>query len=273
MDLRGASAEALAALTGRVVEETGSGKAATQASAQLGDELFTVSQLFRSEAGLRRFATDGSLPVEAKQGMVQEVFKGRLDDTTLDLLTDAVGRRWTMAHDLADVLERLSEIAVIRSAGDQVDRVVDELFELSAIIDDNPDLRSALSDPVRSIDDKGRLVDSLLEGKALPATVTLVKQSLAGTYRVVTNALAAYREVAAETQGEVVATVRVARPMSEADQRRLAEVLGQQYHTTVHLNVVVDADVLGGVRVEIGDDVIDGTVASRLDDARRHLVG
>jgi F-type H+-transporting ATPase subunit delta len=71
----------------------------------------------------------------------------------------------------------------------------------------------------------------------------------------------------------VVATVRVARPLDKADQKRLAEVLGQQYSTTVHLNVVVDPDVLGGIRVEIGDEVIDGTIASRLDDARRRLAG
>jgi len=113
----------------------------------------------------------------------------------------------------------------------------------------------------------------LLDGKALPATVTLAKQALAGTYRTVTAALATYREVTAEVRGEAVATVRVARALSDADQKRLAEVLGRQYATTVHLNVVVDPDVIGGVRVEIGDEVIDGTIASRLDDARRRLVG
>jgi len=141
------------------------------------------------------------------------------------------------------------------------------------VVNTNPDLRSALSDPARSVDDKAALVDSLLDGKVLPATVTLAKQSLAGTYRTVTNALATYRDVAAKTQGEVVASVRVARPMSAADQRRLADTLSQQYDTTVHLNVEIDPDVLGGIRVEIGDEVIDGTIASRLDDARRRLVG
>jgi F-type H+-transporting ATPase subunit delta len=269
MDLRGGSAEALTALIERLDDETRT----NQAAATLGDELFTVSQLFRSEAGLRRFATDGSLPVEAKQGMVQQVFTGRVGDTTLDLLSDAVGRRWTRSRDLADVLERLSEIAIVRSAGAKAGRVTDELFELSGIVDGNPQLRSALSDPARSVDDKAALVDSLLDGKAVPATITLAKQSLSGTYRTVTNALATYRQVAAETQSEVVATVRVARPMSDADQSRLAEILGRQYATTVHLNVEVDPDVLGGLRVEIGDDVIDGTIAGRLDDARRHLVG
>jgi F-type H+-transporting ATPase subunit delta len=269
MDLRGASAEALAVLTERLDDATGT----TKAAASLGDELFTLSQLFRNEAALRRFATDGSLPAEARQGMVQQVFQGRVGDATHDLLIEAVGRRWTRSHDLADVLERLSEIAIVRSAGARAGQVTDELFALSGIIDANPSLRSALSDPARSVDDKAALVDSLLDGKAVPATVTLAKQSLAGTYRTMTNALATYRQVAAATQGEAVATVRVARPMSDADQQRLAEVLGQQYDTTVHLNVVVDPDVLGGVSVDIGDEVIDGTIASRLDDARRRLVG
>lgn len=269
MDLRGASAEALSALTEQVDGATRTGGAA----AALGDELFTVSQLFRSEAGLRRFATDASLPPEAKQGMVKQVFATRVSDTTLDLLSDAVGRRWTLSRDLADVLERLSEIAIVRSAGAKGDQLTDELFELSGIIDGNPDLRSALSDPARSVEDKSALLDTLLDDKALPATVTLAKQSLAGTYRTTTAALATYREVAAQAQGEAVATVHVARPLSAKDQERLAEILGRKYHTTVHLNVVVDPEVLGGVRVEIGDEIIDGTIASRLDGARRHLVG
>ena len=275
MDLRRASAEALTALTEQLDTLIGTGKGTRSGTnpAALGDELFTVSQLVRSEPTVRRFATDASLPAEAKQGMVRQVFGGRVADAVLELLTEAVGRRWTFSRDLADVLERLSEIAVVRSAGAKAGQVTDELFELSGIIDANPQLRSALSDPARSVDDKAALVDSLLEGHALPATITLAKQSLAGTYRTMTGALAVYREVAAQTQGETVATVRVARALSGADQTRLAGILGSQYATTVHLNTIVDPEVLGGVLVEIGDDVIDGTIAGRLDDARRRLVG
>jgi F-type H+-transporting ATPase subunit delta len=269
MDLRRASAEALVGLTGRLDDEIGT----NQSAAALGDELFTVSQLFRTEAALRRYATDASLAGETKQGMVQQVFEGRVSKNALELLTDAAGRRWTLSRDLPDVLERLSEIAVVRSAGAKAGQVTDELFALSGIVDTNPQLRDALSDPGRSVDDKAALLESLLDGKALAATLTLAKQALAGTYRTMTAALASYRRVAAETQGETVATVRVARPLPAADERRLAELLSSQYDTTVHLNVLVDPEVLGGLRVEIGDEVIDGTIASRLDDARRRLAG
>ena len=261
--------EALADLTGRLDDVIGG----VRQAADLGDELFTVSRLFRTEAALRRFATDASLPAEAKQGMVQQVFKDRLDERTLDLLTEAAGRRWTRARDLPDVLERLSEIAVIRSAGAKSGQVSDEVFQLSRIVDGNPQLRDALSDPARSLDDKAALLDSLLDDKALPATVTLAKQALTGTYHTMTAALATYRVVAAESQGEAVATVRVARTLSAADQRRLGEILNQQYDTTVRLNVIIDPDVIGGIRVEIGDQVIDGTISGRLDDARRRLAG
>jgi F-type H+-transporting ATPase subunit delta len=269
MDLRGASAEALADLTERLDDAIGG----VRQAADLADELFTVSRLFRTEAALRRFATDASLPAEAKQGMVQQVFKDRLDERALGLLSEAAGRRWTLSRDLPDVLERLSEIAVVRSAGAKSGQVADEVFELSRIIDGNPQLRDALSDPARSVDDKAELLDSLLDGKVLPATATLAKQALAGTYRTMTAALATYRVVAAESQGEAVATVRVARALSAADQRRLGEILNQQYDTTVRLNVVIDPDVIGGIRVEIGDQVIDGTISGRLDDARRRLAG
>ena len=68
-------------------------------------------------------------------------------------------------------------------------------------------------------------------------------------------------------------TVRFARPLGDADRDRLAAALARSYGRDVHLNVIVDPEVIGGIRVEIGDDVIDGTVASRLDDAGRRLAG
>jgi F-type H+-transporting ATPase subunit delta len=79
--------------------------------------------------------------------------------------------------------------------------------------------------------------------------------------------------VAATVQGEAVATVYVVQPLNDGERDRLAKVLAAQYGREVHLNEIVDPDVIGGIRVEIGDDVFDGTVSSRLDDARRKLAG
>jgi F-type H+-transporting ATPase subunit delta len=197
----------------------------------------------------------------------------KVDQATLGLVTSAVARRWTVTRDLADTIEHLGLVSVGRSAGGDSGRLADELFALGQAVTTNPDLRDALSDPARSQDDKATLVRSLLEGKALPATVTLAVQSLEGSFRTVNAALTEYQQVAAEVHGERVATVRVAHPLGDAERRRLTDALSRQYDREIHLNVVVDPEVIGGIRVEIGDDVIDGTVSSRLDDARRKLAG
>ena len=131
----------------------------------------------------------------------------------------------------------------------------------------------APSDPARSVEDKRALVRGLLDGRYTPAAVRLAEQSVAGSHRTVAVAMEEYQKVAAAHRNRLVATVRVARELTEVDAQRLAGVLAGQYGRPVHLNVVVDPEVMGGMRVEIGDDVIDGTVASRLDEARRRLAG
>ncbi|PVG83346.1 F0F1 ATP synthase subunit delta [Nocardioides gansuensis] len=269
MQLRGASADALAALLDQLEAALQGGAVA----ARVGDDLFTVAGLLRSEPSLRRVATDVSVDAAAKEGLVRDVFGGKLDPVAVDLVGSAVGRRWTSGRDLADSLEHLSEVALVRSAGDESGRLADELFVFGQAVNDNPSLRDALSDPARSVEDKAALLGSLLGGKALPATVSLAQHALAGTYRTVGAALATYQQVAAAVHDQRVATVRVAHELSDADRQRLGEALSRQYGRTIHLNVVIDPEVIGGIRVEIGDDVIDGTVSSRLDDARRKLAG
>ena len=266
--LRGASAEAMADLRAQL------GTPATLAdAATIGDELFSVSDLLRADPALRRFATDASVPAEARKGLARQVFEGKVSAATLAIVESAFGHRWTSQRDLPDVLERLSEIAITKSTGAKADQLADELFGVGQLLAKNPELRDALSNPGRSVDDRAALVDTVLDDKVLPATVTLTKQALAGTYGTLSAALEVYREVVAEAAGGGVATVRVAKPLSDGDRERLQKALSQQYGRDVHINEVVDADVIGGLRVEIGDDVIDGTVAGRLDDARRRLAG
>ena len=89
----------------------------------------------------------------------------------------------------------------------------------------------------------------------------------------VESALQEYLDLAAAALEEAVATVHTARELSADEQQRLAAALASQYGKDVQLHVVVDPELIGGLRVEIGDDVIDGTVVSRLDDARRRLAG
>lgn len=270
MMFRGASADAVADLT----DDLGStAQGDPRRAATMAAELFEVSATLRREGSLRRFATDASVPAETRGAMVRDVFGGQVDEHTVELLADAVSRRWTHASDLADGVEQLGVVAAVRSAGDDSERLSDELFAVTQAVRTNPDLRDALSDPARTVEDKEALVRGLLGDKTLEATTILVVQALAGTHRTVVAALTEFQQVAAAVHGENIATVRVPRDLTDEEERRLAQALSQQYGRQVHLNLVVDPAVLGGVRVEIGDDVIDGTVSSRLAEARRRLTG
>lgn len=268
--MRGASADSLAILTEALGEvDAGAG------AGRLADDLFGVAALLVGEPSLRRTVTDLSLAGPAKAEFVRGLLGDKVGATARDLIAQAASLRWAATRDLADALEQLGVVALVRGADEagQADSLESELFGLGRLVDENADLRDALSDPARSLDDKRALLRDLLEGKATPAVIRLAEQAIAGTHRTVSVAIAEYQKVAAAHRSRMVGTVRVARPISESDLRRLEAALTQQYSRAVHLNVLVDPSVIGGIKVEVGDDVIDGTVASRLDDARRRLAG
>lgn len=266
--MRGPSAEALAEL------REGFAKPRTLAdAATTGEQLFGVARVLRSEAALRRVLTDSSVEDAAKVGLVESVFRSALEDAPLRVVSHAAQQRWTGSRDLPEALEYLGVVSLVRSAGKDAERISDELFSVRQLVDSSPDLRAALSDPARSTEDHNTLLGTLLEGKVLPATLELVAQAVSGEHGNVDAALGGYQDIAAEALGETIATVHTARELGDEDRERLAVALGKQYDTTVHLHVVVDPELVGGLRVEIRSDVIDGTVVSRLDDARRRLAG
>ena len=269
--MRGASADSLERLTGQVGSAVDSGAD----TARVADDLFAVATLLRREPSLRRMATDLSLTPAAKSDFVRGLLGQQLDSTSMDLVASAVARRWAATRDLADALEQLGVIAVVKGANHdgQAERLEDELFGVARLVTENPTLLDALSDPKRSDEDKFALLDTLLSGRALDATVRLARQAVVSSHRTMALAIEEYQKVAAHNRNRLVATVSVARELGDADRQRLEGALARQYDRPVHLNVVVDQDVVGGVKVVIGDDVIDGTVASRLDEARRRLAG
>ena len=269
--MRGASAGSLERLT----EQLGSAVESGADAARIADDLFAVSALLRREPSLRRVATDLSLQPAAKSDFVRGLLGEQLDGASMDLVSAAVAQRWAASRDLADALEELGVIAVVKGADrtGQADALEEQLFGFERLVSENPGLRDALSDSTRSAEDKFALLDGLLSGKVVDATLRLARQAVVSSHRTVALALGEYQKVAANNRNRLIATVRVARELADADRQRLEGALARQYDRPVHLNVVVDPHVVGGVKVEIGDDVIDGTVASRLDEARRRLAG
>ncbi|WP_446664521.1 F0F1 ATP synthase subunit delta [Flexivirga sp. B27] len=270
--MQGASRSSLLTLRQELNSSLQSGADATA----LGDELFAVSEVLGSSASLRRALTDPTSEESAKGSLSDRLFGGKVSEAVQQLLRRAVGQRWTDERDLGDALEQLGVEATLTSAerAGRIDGVEDELFRFERTVAGDAGLRDALSDRRRSGKDKADLVGKLLEGKAAPETVRLARQAAANPGgRRVERVLESYVAVAAQLRDRLAATVTSARELNEADRSRLGQALARIYGRPVQLNVIVDPQIVGGLRVQVGDEVIDGTIATRLEDARRTMAG
>jgi F-type H+-transporting ATPase subunit delta len=272
--MQGVSRAAVAAGQERL-EALLTGSAGTD-SATVGEELFAVTDVLAANPGLRRALTDPSRDGESKAGLVGRLFGGRLGDATVDLLSGLVRDRWAQAGDLVDAVERYAVAAVLAGAerAGRLDNVEDELFRFARTIAGDQGLRDAFSARTEGRERKGELVRTLLGRRAAPETVRLAVQAATTPRGLRTEqVLENYVEAAAQRRRQLVAHVVAAVPLTEQQRSRLAAALQRQYGRPIRLNVDVDPEVVGGIRVEVGSEVLDGTVASRLDDARRRLAG
>ena len=272
--MRGASRETFRSASDKLAEV--SRGASPETLDRVGDELIAVAALLVREPGLRRALADPARASADRAGLLDGLVSGRVGDETRDLLRELAGGRWSGTVDLLDAVELLGVNALLSSADRAGDlgEVEDELFRFGQVVDASPELAAALGDPTMAADRRGTLIDSLLDGKAKPATVKLAKQALAGFGgRTFTGGLTRLVELAAELRDRQVAYVTVATPLTDDEEQRLGAKLAQMYGREVALKVTVDPSVLGGARVLIGSDLYEGTVLRRLADVRNALAG
>lgn len=237
----------------------------------LAEELFSAADLFGSDPALRRAVTDPGAPVEARQQLVSKLLGGRVSAEALAVLREAAGLRWRVAGTFVSSVERQAIRAALAQAqvAGQLDQVEADLFRFDRTVAGSPELRDALSDGRQPLAARQDMAARLIKGRVSPATVVLVRRGVAARERTLANTLDGYLALAAAQRNRALATVRVARPLTSEQFARLQNALNKQLGRPVTMHVIEDQSVLGGVRVEVGDEVIDGTVASRMDEARK----
>lgn len=244
--------------------------------AALGSEMFALAEVLDSSAQLRRTLTDANVDAEAKAGLVNTLFAGQVSGRALDLLADVVRSRWSSTRDVAHALDELGIRAVVSQAeADAVlDVVEDELFRFSRIVQGNPKLYAAFTDRAATGQARLGLVDSLLAGKANLHTITLAKQALTRAQgRRIEDVLEEIVQTIADRQRRSVAVVTSAAPLATPQLTRLTQALSRIYDRRIEVKVDHDPHLIGGLRIEVGDEVIDGSVLARLDDAERKMSG
>jgi F-type H+-transporting ATPase subunit delta len=268
--VRGSSRASLAVAKERLTETL----AGDADPGQLGDELFAVTELLDSEPALRRMLADPTRDAQAKVGLAQRLLSGRIGAPTLDLVLALAGERWSESADLADACEQLAVLAIIEVAerDGSLDDVEDELFRFGRVVNAEPELRIALSDPFFPAQRKRDLLGALLDGKVTPTTMRLVTQAAVQPRgRSLDASLDEFAHLAAERRERLLAEVHVAIALTEEQRRRLGAALAAVYGHDVQLNVVLDPQVIGGISVQIAGEIIDGSTASRLAELRRRL--
>lgn len=237
------------------------------------EQLFAAARAIGGSLQLRALLADASTDPDEKRAAIAAVFGRSFGATALELLSSAASRRWSSDTDLLAGVEELGMRAAAESAADEAN-IEAELFAFGRAVSSSAELELAVGSKLGDPSSKVSLVNSLLEGRVSPQTLAIVRQLVQQPRggrigALVRNAAS----VVADQAGLAVATVTSAQPIAAEQLVRLQMGLSKTYGRELRIDSVIDPAVLGGIRVQVGDDVIDGSVASRLNELRLQLAG
>jgi len=273
--MQAASREALAALRPQV-ESVLSRFSTSSGLSDLAAELYAVAALFESQPRLRRSVADPAAPVEARAGLVRSLIEGKVSASALSVVTDAVSQRWSSPWDLLDAIESAADDVLLAAAerDGALDEVEDELFRVERTLDAQSDLTTLLDEQTASAERRQGLLEQIIGGKVNPATLALLKHAVASRRkRSIVLAIDDLIEAASARRERSVARVVSAIPLTDQQQNALAAKLTEVYGRSIDVRWAVDPQIRGGLIVRVGDEVIDGSVATRLVQARSGLSG
>jgi len=237
----------------------------------IGEQLLDAVSTLDGSGPLRRALTDPARIGADKTALVQKLFASA-DERTVDILGELAAKRWSREDDLGDAIEFIGVEALLIAADNAgaMQQVADQLFEFDREVHRYRELRIALADQELPAQQRTAVIEKLIGGSAHPIALELAKRAVAHPRgRTLTGSLVLVGDLAAARRDRKVATVTSAASLSQTQQDRIKNLLQQIYGFDIQLNVTVEPEVLGGMRIQIGDEVFDATVLTRLGEARR----
>lgn len=242
---------------------------------RIGNELFTITKALDDSIQLERALTDPSRPVADKVAVLKELLGDNAHPMTMEIMTDLVSRRWSRARDIANAVEDFGVDAMMyyADATDATLQVSIELSELHSALLNLPVVRAKLYDYQATSEARVKLFREVFSGKTLNkvtmrlaehATCNLRRRRYLETIQWLINKFSRH-------MGESMVTVTTATPLKKEQIKRLVEVYSAKVGRQVHINSVVDPTVLGGMRIQVGDEVTDNTVVAQLQNLHRKV--
>ena len=242
---------------------------------RIGNELYTITKVLEDSIQLERALTDQSRPVADKLAVLKELLGDNAHPMTMEIMTDLVSRRWSRARDIANAVEDFGVDAMMyyADATDATLQVSIELSELHSALLNLPVVRAKLYDYQATSEARVKLFREVFSGKTLNkvtmrlaehATCNLRRRRYLETIQWLINKFSRH-------MGESMVTVTTATPLKKEQIKRLVEVYSAKVGRQVHINSVVDPTVLGGMRIQVGDEVTDNTVVAQLQNLHRKV--
>lgn len=242
---------------------------------RIGNELFTITKVLDDSIQLERALTDPSRPVADKVAVLKELLGDNAHPMTMEIMTDLVSRRWSRARDIANAVEDFGVDAMMyyADATDATLQVSIELSELHSALLNLPVVRAKLYDYQATSEARVKLFREVFSGKTLNkvtmrlaehATCNLRRRRYLETIQWLINKFSRH-------MGESMVTVTTATPLKKEQIKRLVEVYSAKVGRQVHINSVVNPTVLGGMRIQVGDEVTDNTVVAQLQNLHRKV--
>ncbi|ORW06709.1 F0F1 ATP synthase subunit B/delta [Mycolicibacter longobardus] len=272
--MRSASRQALAGLLDKFGEVAGG--LDEQGLSALAGDLTGVAEVLQRESVVTRHLTVPTDDAAPKVRLVQRLFADKIGASALALVTAAAEARWSNGADLVTAVEHVARQALLLSAesAGTVDEVEDQLFRFSRVLDAQPRLDILLGDTATPAAGRVGLLRNVIGGAsgANPIAAALLEQTVRllrgqSAHQAVTE----LAQIAVARRGELVAEIGAAAELSDAQRTRLNTVLSRIYSHPVRVQVGVDPALLGGLAISVGDEIIDGTLSSRLAAAKTQL--
>jgi len=238
------------------------------------EEVLSIGTAISSSIQLRNILSDPSGENKSKQGALNAVFGKHVSKDALAFAQTVSGLRWSKGSDLVRGFQELGVYAVasIASKNSKLAALEDELFSVRQVIDSDHELQQAFSSRQADLDSKATLIETLTKGKLGAEAALLVKYAVLSIgAQKLSAVLEKIGKQVSEVASRLVATVTVAAPLSSAQLERLDTLLAKSYGQQLNLNVEIDPNILGGVKVQVSGEIIDGSVASRLNQAKLQL--
>lgn len=272
--LGGASRQSLAAI--RIEFAKIVSKLSGDAVEQLSRDLFLVLSTLSTSIALRRALTDNSREAKAKSDLVSDLFSKQTSDSAIAIVGSAAKLRWSSPNEFADAIEQLAVEAGANAAAasDKLPEVASQLFDFAQVLIANPELRQTLNSSNEAINRRVELLNNVTKGvynKYTNLLLNAVVTNLRG--RNIDFTLAQFSRYVSQSESKIIAQVSSAVKLTSAQAEKLANSLSKQIGKKIQLNVDVDPKVLGGLSVRLDDELIDGTVSARLQEAGRMLSG